>query len=307
MAYPFEIVINDAYETIKDELCGTKAYNVFGLLSLNDFEDNKWRYSKFQKYIWDNLKETALSKKERDVLAGEPASALSKSAKNLRITNNDIAGGEIAEIFLYGIMKDHYGALPIVPKIFYKQNPNDYAKGADSVHIVIDYKNNSFSLWLGEAKFYSDIENDRLDAIVNSVFQTLATDKIRKENSIILNVGDLDSFDEIGEDMKANIKELLSGETSIDKLKPHLHVPIMILYESARTKRETSYNLEYVEEMKAYYKDKLTAYVQKQILKCMNSVANYESITFHVLLFPVPDKDNIVTHFKETANALRSI
>ena len=50
-------------------------------------------------------------------------------------------------------MKNHYKALSAIPKIFYKQNDNDNAKGSDSVHIVID-PNGGFQLWLGEAKFY---------------------------------------------------------------------------------------------------------------------------------------------------------
>ena len=40
----------------------------------------------------------------------------------------------------------------------FKQNNQDNAKGADSVHIVIENENN-FSLWLGEAKFYTNIES----------------------------------------------------------------------------------------------------------------------------------------------------
>lgn len=65
-------------------------------------------------------------------------------------------------------MKDHYSALPIVPKIFYKQNKKDEAKGSDSVHIVIESRD-SFSLWFGESKFYNSIENARLDKIISSV------------------------------------------------------------------------------------------------------------------------------------------
>ena len=52
-------------------------------------------------------------------------------------------------------MKHHYGALSAVPKIFYKQNVQDNAKGADSVHIVLN--NNDFSIWFGEAKFYPNL------------------------------------------------------------------------------------------------------------------------------------------------------
>ena len=118
-------------------------------------------------------------------------------------------------------MKHHYKALPIVPKIFYKQNKKDEAKGSDSVHIVIESPN-SFSLWFGESKFYNSIENARLDTIVESVKDSLSLDKIKKENSIITNLSDINDFDEINDSLRESIKKSLSQEVSIDKIKPLL-------------------------------------------------------------------------------------
>ncbi len=90
--------------------------------------------------VWDNMAETALSYREREALAGNPRQLLRAAAQKLRLIESDEdtgAGGELAEALLYGILKDQYQAIPVVPKIFYKQNTNDYAKGSDSVHIVL--------------------------------------------------------------------------------------------------------------------------------------------------------------------------
>ena len=180
----FEIIINKIFETVKldDTLSPTKNKSVLGII--NDFENGEWRYEKFQNYVWDNIKETALSYSERQALLNDGAgSTLTESAKKLRLVEAVDAigrGSEIAEIVLYGIMKDHYSALPIVPKIFYKQNTGDEAKGSDSVHIVIESED-SFSLWFGESKFYNSIENTRLDAIVASVKDSISLEKIKKE------------------------------------------------------------------------------------------------------------------------------
>ncbi|WP_248127474.1 HamA C-terminal domain-containing protein [Brucella pituitosa] len=124
---------------------------------VNDFEDGKWCYKDFQNFIWGNIAQTALSERERAALVDQGFTALLAAAKNLRLTDNDKVGegSEIAEIFLYGLMRAHFKALPVVPKIFYKQNSQDNAKGADSVHIVVD--GNDFTLWFGEAKFYNSI------------------------------------------------------------------------------------------------------------------------------------------------------
>lgn len=135
--------------------------------------------------------ETALSAEEKASLLDNSYIRLEKSAQNLRLLENEEAGGEIGEVLLYGVMKKYYGALPIVPKIFYKQNKNDYAKGADSVHIVLD-SNNKYTLWFGEAKFYNSLETGRLNSIIDSVANMLETDKIRKELNIVTNIKDLE-------------------------------------------------------------------------------------------------------------------
>src|SRR3546814_13092016 len=99
-----------------------------------------------------------------DVCSSDLNSMLERSAKNLRLLSDDEDndGGEIGEILLYGLMKKYYSALPVVPKIFYKQNTRDYAQGADSVHIVLDDEG-GYTLWLGESKFYNRLDNSRLN------------------------------------------------------------------------------------------------------------------------------------------------
>ena len=143
--------------------------------------------------------------------------------------------------------ENNIGAIPVVPKIYYKQNPQDPAKGADSVHIVIE-PDNTFSLWLGEAKFYNSIENVRLDEIVKSVHSTCETPNIKKENSIITDIRDLDLID-MDESLRNQIKEFLKEDVSIDRIKPILHIPIMLLYECNLTKVQTDRSDEYVDNI----------------------------------------------------------
>jgi len=125
----FEVIIDDFFDKVKLDNTLTPTANKLVLGLLNDFENGSWRFEKFQNFIWDNIKETALSHKERQALItkGE-GSVLAESAKNLRLVEGEKVfgrGSEIAEIVLYGIMRKHYAALPIVPKIFYKQTEID--------------------------------------------------------------------------------------------------------------------------------------------------------------------------------------
>ena len=294
----FEVLLDEAFSVVNDDTSITPAANKRVLSMVNDFEDTKWRYTHFQNFIWDNIIETALSSVERQNLSDQGHTRLTEAAKSLRLTDatkKDIGkGSELAEIVLYGIMKHHYQALPVVPKIFYKQNSKDYAKGADSVHIVVS--GDDFSIWLGEAKFYNDIEDARLGTIVESVGNALQTDKLKKENSIITNVRDLDAL--IGDaGLKARIKTALQSQNSIDSLKPRLHIPILLLHECAITKGCTSLTGAYKASIVDFHKKRAKAYFKKQVKELGDTVAQYSDINFHVILFPVPDKSEIVKKF----------
>lgn len=294
----FEILINDDYLSLAKDAGLNPAYNKKVLSLSNDFEDGAWRREKFENFIWDNIALTALSANEREKLAGKNASTLRAAAKNLRLTDKDGdigQGSELAEIMLYGIMHHYYNALPVVPKIFHKQNTQDNAKGADSVHIVLE-GDDSFSLWFGEAKFYNSIENARLASIVESVGNSLATEKLKKENSIITNMTDIDRLVE-DVDLSDKIKLALSPDNSMDNIKPILHIPILFLHQCAITASTKEMDDEYRKIIRESHLDRATAYFKKQIEALADKVTKYAFIKFHIILFPVPNKQELIDRF----------
>lgn len=294
----FEILINDDYLNLVQDKGLTPVDNKTVLSMVNDFEDAKWRREKFENFVWDNIALTALSAQEREKLAGKSASTLRAAAKNLRLTDKEGdkgKGSELAEIVLYGIMHHHYKALPVVPKIFYKQNTQDNAKGADSVHIVLE-GDDSFSLWFGEAKFYNSIENARLASIVESVGNSLITEKLKKENCIITNMADVDRLVE-NKELVAKIKFTLSRDNSMDNIKPILHIPILLLHQCSITAESKEMNNQYREKLREYHLDRAAAYFKRQIEDLSDKVAKYSSIKFHIILFPVPDRQELIDRF----------
>ena len=299
----FEIIIDGS---IKDTIptFSMQPINNKALLSIiNDFENGSWRYNIFQNYVWDNIAETCLNFQERDSLVNH--SLLSAAAKKLRLTDSADApgeGSELAEILLYALMKDHYHALPVVPKIFYKQNSQDYAKGSDSVHIVLE-GGDKFSLWFGEAKFYNSIDNTRLGIIVDSVYNSLRTDKLKKELSIISGVSDLSLLITDVQLLKS-IRNSLSYTNSIDNIKKLIHVPILLLYECEITAKETEMSEKYKNKLREYHIDRAKAYFEKQIEK-LSSIHKYSEINFHFILFPVPEKKKIVDRFIDLVGIYR--
>ncbi len=293
----FEILVDDLYLKIFADTALTPVENKSVLSLVNDFEDEKWRYEKFEDFIWNNIALTALSAQERDKLAGQNRTTLRESARKLRLTDktDDIgAGSELAEIVLYGIMHHHYEALPVVPKIFYKQNVQDNAKGADSVHIVLE-ADGDFSLWFGEAKFYNSIDDARLPSIVKSVGNSLKTDKMKKENSIITNTPDIDHL--VPPELAARIKDALSPKNSMDNLKPKVHVPILLLHECAITASAKTMDAPYRESVRKYHKERATAYFKKQIDALAEAVTQYAEVKFHIILFPIPDRGKLIKRF----------
>lgn len=293
----FDVIIDDSMLSlaIGDTEIRTSANNLIGMI--NDFEDGIWRYEKFNNFIWDNIADTALSLRERQALKSKPRTVLIESAKKLRLSESscDIGkGSELAEIVLYGIMKHKFKAIPVVPKIFYKQNTQDYAKGADSVHIVVD-DNGKFTLWFGEAKFYSSIDDTRLASIIESVANSIQTDKLKKENSIITNLGDLDLID-LDDEVRTKIKNSLSNMKSIDPLKEIINIPILLMHECSFTASAKETTDEYLERVRSYHKERAVAYFKKQ-LSAIKGIFKYSSLTFHLILLPVPKKAQIIDTF----------
>lgn len=296
----FEILINNIFSDINSDIAITPIANKNVVSMINNFEDAEWRYKHFQNFIWDNIAETALSHKERESLVNNHHSLLTYAAKNLRLSDKsgDISkGSEIAEIVLYAIMKHHYKALSVVPKIFYKQNPQDNAKGADSVHIITN--GNDFTIWFGEAKFYNSIEDTRIPEIITSIGNSLLTEKLKKENSIITNVSDIDSLVD-DENLRTAIKSALSPRESIDFLKPKLNIPILLLYECEITQKQNTMSDAYKKELIEFHKNRAESFFKKQIKK-LGDLPLYSEIKFHLILFPVPLKNIIVDKFVSMA------
>lgn len=283
---------------------------------LNDYSDKKWQKRKFLDFVWNNIALTALSKQERDKLVDSSYSTLIAAAKKLRLldrTNGDqdTEGSELAEIVLYGIMHHHYGALPVVPKIFNKQNAQDNAKGADSIHLVPNSAGD-FSIWHGEAKFYNSIEDVRLPAIISSVLASLEKSAIVNENRIMSSSSDLKIYLKENPELLAKVLELLDDNASLDPIKARLNIPILLLHECKITSSHQEMCNEYVQQVLDFQRIRATQFYKKLHKKADKNddkntpVINFNKITLHFIFFPVPDKKAIVSEFLSEVDHFKS-
>lgn len=293
----FDVIIDETLHKLNLNGVNPNKKALFSLI--NDFESGLWRKDKFRKFIWDNIKETALSAKERNALIGNEYSSLAESAHNVVFRDNDEddKGGEIGEILLYGILKHYYSALPVVPKIFYKQNAQDYAKGADSVHIVLE-QNKSFSIWLGEAKFYDTLDITRFNKILESIKTMLDDKKLRKEFNIVTSINDLELLIK-DKGVFEEIKTVLGEGISLDVIKTKLHVPILLLHECNITATHKGAMQVYKNNIKVSHLAITEEFIKKLEVK-MSDIFGYNDICFHLILFPVPNKKDLVKNFRTT-------
>lgn len=302
----FDILVDDSFINICTDSSITPIDKSFLLSVVNGFENGKWRMNVFRNFVFNNLAETGLSAREREALADKRYETLVAAAQKLRIdkTITDTSGGEIGEIVLYGIMKHHFNALSVVPKIFYKQNANDYVKGADSVHIILN-DNGDFELWLGESKFYNSIEDARFAKPIASVEEMLMAKKLRDENSLITNLNDLDVL--LKDDARCRqIRASLDKGVSLDDIKKRLHIPILLLHECVITKGTTQFDQAYKDAIIAHHKERANAYFRKQFASLKKTVTLLDEIHFHLILFPVPCKEDIVKDFMARAQIFQA-
>ncbi|MBR5434232.1 MAG: DUF1837 domain-containing protein [Bacteroidales bacterium] len=311
----FNILIDDSFVNFNPNSVEiTPDTNDFLVSLVNGFEEGHWMKKNFQNFIYNNIVETALKAEERIKIVDDSYSCLVESAKHLRLIDKDGVdeetkkkdkgrGSEIAEIVLYGIMKHHFNAIPAIPKIYYKQNDKMNALGDDSVHIVIT-KDGDFQIWLGEAKFYNDLDDKRFGEPLDSIAQMLNPAIIRKEIGILTGLNELDVVLRDNLEMLENVKSILKNFTSIDEIKERLHVPILLLHECEITNCATRLSEEYKKKIIDYHYDRATTYFKKQINK-FKSYIDYDKINFHLILFPVPNKSEIVEWFISRAKTLR--
>lgn len=312
--WKFDILIDDSFVNFNPNSVElTPDTNDFLISVVNGFEEGHWMKKNFQNFIYNNIAETALKAEERIRIIDDSYSCLVESAKHLRLINKDDTdeeakkkdkgrGSEIAEIVLYGIMKHHFNAIPAIPKIYYKQNDNMNAFGDDSVHIVLT--KDDFQIWLGEAKFYNDLDDKRFGDPLDSIAQMLDPAIIRKEIGILTGLNELDVVLRDNPHMLESVKSTLKNFTSIDDIKERLHVPILLLHECKITNSAMRLNEEYKKKIIDYHYERAIAYFKKQINKFKDYV-DYDMINFHLILFPVPNKSEIVDWFILRAKTLR--
>jgi hypothetical protein len=241
------------------------------------FESGVWRSEQYSKYLFRFLPEFALSYSERQKFNDRTAVELLQRAAELVYTTKKFENrGEFGELILHSLIREFFQSNPAISKIYYKDSHNSTVKGFDAVHIV--QAKESFELWLGEAKFYENI-NDAIGAIVGELKKHSDAQYLRGEFALITNKID-DSWEHA-----ERLKLLLHDDVSLDRIFDRVCIPVLLTYES-----ETVQNYE---DLKSEYKSQLLEEILKHYEKFSKSDLPKE-LKIHLILFPLKSKDELI-------------
>lgn len=254
------------------------------------YEMGKWRGSQLAKHVLEWLPEFALSANElRNMNPGNTVSLLRRAAKSVYTTNKFQRRGEFGELLLHIAIRQVFGSVPAISKIYYKSANNETVKGFDAVHVV--ETDDGLELWLGEAKFYADI-GDAISAAVEEIEEHTERDYLRNEFLFIDNK--IDANWEHADELRS----LISGNTSIDEIFRRVCIPVLLTYDSETVSNFTDICDEYCEAFESEVREHHQSF-------CSNALP--PELRFHLFLLPIESKVELVKLLHKELETWRNI
>jgi len=254
--------------------------DLFGLCA--GFENTFWRKDQLVDHLFNYLPEFALTYSEFQELNGENiVPRLRQAAGNVYQTDKFRNRGDFGELLLHAIIRETHNTIPAISKLYYKDGPNDTVKGFDAVHVI--EKGNLLELWLGEVKFYQDINS----AIRDVISELNAHIKIRYvKNEFIAISNKIDRAWKHSE----KLKTLLDPNTSLDDVFDSTCIPVLLTYDSVVLSKHTRKSKEYLSEIETEF--------LKFHKKFRDDLGNFP-LTVHLFLIPLNTKDELIKKLEE--------
>ena len=248
------------------------------------YEQGVWREEALVQDVFDrHLPSFALSYSELNGVTAEvAASALRKAASAVYDTDKYGKRGEFGELLLHAVLRDFYGADIVVSKIYYKSAANDTVKGFDGVHFVPN--GSDIELWLGEAKFYSNLSAAVRDAVA-SLREHVQADFLRSEFFVITNYLDKDW------PYVTPIRDKLAPSHSLDDIVSSLVIPVCLTYDSTAIGAHTQLTDGYIS---ALADEAISA--REKFAKEINFALD---IRITLILLPLKSKESLVKRMHE--------
>jgi hypothetical protein len=224
------------------------------------------------------LPEFALSWSERKSMGDHNGvRMLKRAAAAVYSTDKFGKRGEFGELFLHIAIRQVFGSLPAISKIFYKTSSNDTVKGFDAVHVV--GSPTDLELWLGEVKFYENINKAIRDVVAELATHT-TTNYLKSEFAFITNKID------INWPHAEALRQLLSPNASLDCIFKRLCVPVLLTYDSPCVKSHAAITKEYQRAFEAELAQHYAAFAGSHLPN---------DIRIHLFLLPLHTKKTLIS------------
>jgi hypothetical protein len=254
------------------------------------YETGEWRYKQLAKHLIEWLPEFALTYSElKELGAHNAVPLLAQAAKSVYTSEKYQKRGELGELLLHIVLRQTCTTVPAISKYYFKDSPNDTVKGFDAVHVVATPKD--LELWLGEVKFYDDIQSAIRD-VTKEINAHLERDYLHAEFTAITN-----KIDPAWPHAK-KLAKLLHKNTSLDQVFTRVCVPALLTYDSPTV---------------AGYKESSAAYrkaFESEVLKNHTSFSGKKlpaNIQVRLFLIPLRKKKDLVKAFDGELKRWQSI
>jgi hypothetical protein len=254
------------------------------------FELGSWRVQQLASVLFRSLPDFCLRYSECEGINADNAmERVASAAKTIYQTEKFKSRGEFGELILHVALKEMFNTIPAISKIFFKDSVNNTVKGFDAVHVVPT--NTGLQLWLGEVKFYQDI-NGAIDDVCKELDAHFERAYVRNEFLLIDRKID-DAWPHA-----EKLRMLVDENTSLDTVFQAVCVPVLLTYDSSVTGAHTQYNVQYVEAMKAELEKHYARFQSK------NKLTNVE---VRLILFPLQEKKRLVAELHRKLEAAQCL
>ena len=254
------------------------------------YERDAWRASQFARHIIEWLPEFALKHAElNDMNTGNAVQMIRDAAKRVYQSRKFENRGEFGELFLHAAIREVFDSHPAISKIYYKTASNETVKRFDAVHVV--GAAGALELWLGEAKFYSDIGRAVRDVVKEL---TSHTDVNYLRDEFLLIKGKIDPTWPHARDLEA----MLSENKPLDEVFAQACVAVLLTYDSdcvsSHTKCDAAYKAAFETEIRKHH----ALFASKALPK---------DVTIHLILLPLNTKKTLLAELDSKLKAWQKI
>lgn len=255
------------------------------------YEGGTWRCTQLAQYLLvDCLLDFVLAHGAKSAVNSVTAGRqLVEAATVVYQTDKYGKRGEFGELLLHVVIRQFYGTVPAISKLYIKTAANDTVKGFDAVHVA--EREGVLDLWLGEAKFYTKAE-DAIAAVVPEIAAHIGADYLRNEFLIINN-----NLDPEWQHYEM-LKKMIAPQISLDQVFDRIHLPVLITYESSVIAANNMVSGEFLrslgEEVRVHWK----AFSEKVLPK---------NIVIHLILMPLGSKTDLVNSLDQKLKAIQGL